>query len=306
MFDDVVFTACGTTLVVLVWVSVLRTTLVPGPSPSRMARWTARVCAAVAIALARGLPARSHDVLLRFCTPVGLFAMAAGWLVGLAVGFVLLVAVFGPGTVLMIAAGVSTALVTAAFTAYLVRFMDAHGRRERMIARLATQVQRVTDADALVAQYLRAGSRDSLDRYFAQWTAWLADIHVTHMSYPGLVYFHATGRLCWPTAAVAVMDAAALVDSVAPHWAPLHTRVLLDVGSTCLQGLAREAGIVLPHLTISLHGREERGFSDSMRLAVDSGLPAERDVERAGKAFQEIRVRYAPYAMLIGSRLLRR
>lgn len=299
------FTACGTVLVVLVLVSVLRTTLVPGPSPSRIARLTARVCAAAAITLARGLPARSHAALLQLCAPVGLFAMAAGWFAGLAVGFALLVAVFGAAVVLLVAAGVSAVLVAAAFTAYLVRFMDAHSRREGMIARLATQVQRVTDADALVAQYLRAGSRDSLDRYFAQWTGWLADIHVTHRSYPGLVYVHSSGVLGWPTAAVAVMDAAALVEAVAPRWAPLHTRVLLDVGSNCLQSLARETGIVLPLMTISLHGREEREFCDTMRLAVDSGLPAERDIERACKAFQQIRVRYAPYAMLIGSRVLR-
>jgi hypothetical protein len=62
--------------------------------------------------------------------------------------------------------------------------------------------------------------------------------------------------------------------------------------------------VVLPVTTISLHGREERPFGDTMRLATDSGLPAERDLTWARTAFQEIRVRYAPYAVLISSRLL--
>jgi hypothetical protein len=102
---------------------------------------------------------------------------------------------------------------------------------------------------------------------------------------------------------VVVLDAAALVEALAPGWAPLHARVLLDVGSHCMQCLATQAGIVLPRVRVSLHGREERGFGDTMQLAIDSGLPAERDIDHAWTTFQEIRVSYAPYAVQIGSLL---
>lgn len=195
-------------------------------------------------------------------------------------------------------------LVLVAFVAYLVHFMDAYRRRERMIIRSAKQVHRVTDADHLLADFLRNGSKDSLDTCFAKWADWLADIHDSHASYPGLVYLRSSGTQCWAKTALIVMDAAALVEAVAPRWAPLHTRVLLDVGSACLQDVAKHVGVVLPVMTVSLHGREERAFGDTMRLATDSGLPAERDVNWARTAFQEIRVRYAPQAVLIGSRLL--
>jgi hypothetical protein len=202
------------------------------------------------------------------------------------------------------AAGILSALLALiAFVAYLVHFMDAYRRRERMIIRSA-RVHLVTDADQLLADYLLAGSRDSLDSCFAQWADWLADIHDSHASYPALVYQRSSGKLCWAKTALIVMDAAALVEAVAPRWAPLHTRVLLDVGSECLQDLAKHVGVVLPVNTISLHGREERPFGETMRLATDSGLPAERDLTGARTAFQGIRVRYAPYAVLISSRLL--
>ena len=318
---DMAFTTCGIVLVVLVWMSVLRTALIPGRSSSRMARWTSRACVLAGITLARRLPGRTQQWVMDLCVPVSLFVMAAGWLTGLALGFGLLVAVVsdaGPGPMvpfqvaelngavvaIAVTGAASVVLVAAAFAAYLVRFMDAYGRREGMIARSAAHVERVTDADALVANFLKSGSRDSLDSYFAEWAAWLADIYTSHLSYPGLVYHRSAGRLHWPEAAMTVMDAAALVEAVAPRWAPLHTRVLLNVGSCCMQCLARHIGIVLPLMKVSLHGREERGFGDTMQIAIDSGLPAERDIDLAWAAFQEIRVRYAPYAVQIGSRLL--
>jgi hypothetical protein len=313
---DVMFATCGIVLIILVWMSVLRTTIVPSRSAPRIARWTVRACSAVTTAVASKLPPRIRNWLTELCVPVSLFVMASGWLIGLAAGFALLVLAFGGGGTLLgphpngvtvwlvVAAAASTVLVAAAFTAYLVRFMEAHERREGMIARLESQVQRVTDSDALVANYLHAGSRESLDNCFAQWSAWLTDVHVSHVSYPGLVYHRSTGGLDWPKAAIAVMDAAALVEAVAPRWAPLHTQVLLEVGSHCLQCLAKQMGIRLPYMKISLQGREEREFGDTMNLAVNSGLPAERNIDQAWMAFQEIRVRYAPYAVQIGTRSL--
>lgn len=318
---DLAVAACGFAVILLVWMSVLRTTLIPRRSSSRIARWTARLCATAGLRLAGLLPAVPREWLKDLCVPVSLFVMAAGWLVGLALGFVMVMlalhearlgSVFpfveiemsGAVVTMAVVAGVSAAIVAAAFAAHLVRFMGAYGRREGMITRSAVQLQRVTDADTLVANYLSAGSRDSLDNYFARWAGWLADIQNSHVSYPGLVYHPSIGPVSWSKAAMIVMDVAAVVEAVAPRWAPVHTKALLDVGSDCLQCLAQRIGIVLPALTVSFHGREERAFVDTVQLACDAGLPIERDAEKAWTAFQGIRVRYAPYAVQIGSKLL--
>jgi hypothetical protein len=308
---DMAFGICGIALIVLVWLSVVSTTLMPRRSAPRAARWATLACVAVTTRLAHYLPERTRSWVTDLSVPVSLFLLAAGWLAGLAAGFGLLVVGFGTWpevtgvvVVFLVVAGASAVLVTAAFTAYLARFMIAHGRREGMITRTAPQVQRVTDADALVATYLRSGSREILDSYFAEWANWLADIHTSHVSLPGLMYHRSSGALSWPKAAMVVLDAAALVEAVAPRWAPLHARVLIDVGSRCLQGLAKQSGIELPAVRVSLHGREEREFGDTIQLAVDSGLPPERDIDQAWMAFQAIRVRYAPYAVVIGHRVL--
>jgi hypothetical protein len=312
---------CGVVLLVLVWLSVLRTTLIPRRTSSRIARWTAVGTAALVTRFAGRLPVRLRDAAMEFCAPVSLLVMVVGWLAGLTIGFGLLGLAFGvafdpnelarfftldmgggPGAIAILGAG-SALFVLILCGVYLGQLVDAYHRRERMIIRSASRVRVVTDADKLLADHLRTGSRDSLDTFFARWADWLADIYQSHSSYPALVFHRSAGRLCWAKAALIVMDAAALVEAVAPTWAPLHTRVLLDVGSSCLQHLARHIGIVIPMMTVSLQGREERAFGDTMRLATDSGLPAERDLNCARAEFQEIRVRYAPYAVLIGARL---
>ncbi|MGW4470137.1 hypothetical protein ACWENQ_10740 [Nonomuraea sp. NPDC004354] len=89
--------------------------------------------------------------------------MAAIWLGVSSAGFALLDA-----TPLREAEWASHGLLLAAVTAYLLRFLHAYGRRERLVARLAASVCNPRDADALLAAYLRTGSRDHLDGLFAE------------------------------------------------------------------------------------------------------------------------------------------
>lgn len=315
--------AVGAVLGVIVeltlWLSVLRVVFAPRRRPARLARWVARLVAGTGTRVARRLPRRLAEPVLDLCAPVSLLLMLACWLVGAAFGFVLLATsagvtasrpglpqlrTTGGGAVLALAAAVVLAVLLAAFTAYLVGFIDAHGRRERLVNRLAAQATQIPDADRVLADQLRTGSRDALDRQFAEWAGWVIDLYSSHLAYPGLLYDRSCSELSWTRATVIIMDAAAVVEAVAPVWAPPHTRVLLDSGTSCLQRLAEQAGVAPPVSAVSLQGREECAFADTIELAVRAGLPAERDRRAAWQAFQDIRVGYAPYAMMLGSRLL--
>ena len=80
-------------------------------------------------------------------------------------------------------------------------------------------------------------------------------------------------------------------------------RWLLRAGSSCVRRLAEQIGVTPPAVPVSLQGREERGFDDSVGLVLDAGLAEERDRQEAWSAFQELRGRYAPYAAAIDFRL---
>lgn len=295
----------GITVVVLVWSSVLRTTMIPRRSSSRTARWAARSTAVVFAAVATRLPGASRQWLMELCAPVGFLVMGTGWLAALAAGFALLaVAAGGFPTALTVTGAVSAVLLVAAFAAHLSIVLTAYRDRERLVSQLAPRLRVVADADRVVAEHLRAGTRGQLDDCFASWAGWVTDVRDSHTGYPGLVYLRSVGDLSWSKAVLLVLDVAALVDAFAPRWAPAHTRVLLDSGAVCVQELAARMGIVVPAAAMSLHGREAHAFADTARLISASGFDVVGDVHVACEAFQRNRVRYAPYAVLIGAQLL--
>ncbi len=288
----------GGLLLVAAWVSMLLTVFTPRGRPSRLIRGTLRAYASTIVALAGRLPRRIREPLLDLNAPLAIFTVGALWLGASRTGFALL-----SETPLQRIEWLSTGLLLVAIATYLLRFMEAYGRRERLVARLAGSVCRPRDADALLAAFLRTGTRDHLDTLFSEWTGWMTEVESTHVAHPTLTFRRPSGELDWLKAAVIVLDVAALTESLAPAWAPFHTRPLLDTGTRCLQRLARELCIRLPPITVSLQGREERDFSDTVRLAGEAGLPTERDARAAWAVFQELRTGYAPHAYAIESRL---
>ena len=318
---EVIVAIAAGALVSVVWLSVLRTVFTPRRRTTMAARGTTHVVATVLLTVARRLPGQARERLLDLCTPAALFVMAVCWLVAAELGFAMLAWAIADvswrpdsladffllrsaGTPLAALALLSTGLLLATFTTHLVRVTDAYSRRELPVIRLAGEASRPPDAEAVLAHYLRTGSRDHLDNMFAEWASWLADIQGTHVEYPSLTYSRPAGELCWIKAAVIVLDAAALTQAIAPSWSPPHTRTLIAAGTRSMQLVAAQTGVVLHPLPISLHGREENGFAETIDLAVQAGLPREQDECITWATFQDLRIRYAPHAAAVASRLL--
>jgi hypothetical protein len=204
---------------------------------------------------------------------------------------------------LAVVAALSGVLLVVAFGVHLSRVTGAYGRRELLVARLSVHATKPSDAEHVIATYVRTDSRDQLDAWFGDWADWLADINCTHVSTPSLVYFRAAGRLSWLEAAVIVLDAAALVEATAPDWAPPNTQVRVGAGADCLPRLATRVGIALSRPKVSLHGREQCGFADTIQTTMYAGLPVARTHPVAWAVFQQERTKYAPYASAISARL---
>jgi hypothetical protein len=323
----IILAVAGAALVTATWLSVLRTVFMPSYRSSRTARWTARLTATVVFGVARRLSDGLRQRLLAVGSPVALFATAATWLITGLAGFALLgrgladvpfgirpladffllrqagVPSSASGVPLGAAALLSTALLIAAVIAYMGCLADAYSRRERLVIRLAAQATCPPNAETLIADHLRGGSRDRLGAMFGEWAGWLADTQATHLGYPVLAYYQSVD-LCWPRAAVIVMDCAALAEACAPDWAPPETAPLLSAGSRCLQSIAGQLGIKLPQVPVSFHGREACPFDGTISSVRKAGLPMETDEDAAQAAFQRLRVQYAPFANAIVERLL--
>jgi hypothetical protein len=326
----------GVALVLMSWLSVSRTVFTPRRRSSLVARLTARLTARVVFGTARKLSSFDgvRERLLALCSPVTLFEMAVIWLGASLAGFALLAwgsagvalsvhglvglfllrpAVDGsgaavsqpasPAAVIAAVAWLSAVLMLAAFVTHLVRVTDAYGRRERPCIRLAAQATCPPDAESLIVDYLRGGSRDHLGMMFGDWAGWLADTQATHLGYPVLAYYRSID-LCWTKAALIILDCAALTQACAPEWAPPDTVPLLSAGSKSLQGIAAQLGISLPRIPVSYHGREEYPFNGTIGKVRKAGLPMETDEDSAQAEFQRLRVQYAPFANAIVEHLL--
>jgi hypothetical protein len=310
---------CGVLLTLVTWLSMLRTVLIPRRRSSLLMRTVVRGTRWTGAAAARRLPAGLGERVMDLCAPLALYLAAVCWLVATLAGFVLMAPAFtgmtltmaGVGDFLLlrdrnllaIAAWLSVALVLATFSLHIYRITNAYSRRELLVARMSMRAAKATEAERMLAEHLRLGSRDHLDRLFAQWAEWLADIRATHTGYPVLTIYRPATELSWLDAAVLMLDAAALTESVAPRWAPPSTRSVLEAGAECLPVLAEQVGVRLPRPVVSLEGREECQFEHTVRVAVAAGLPEERDHQEARMVFQDWRIRYAPYAVAMSARL---
>jgi hypothetical protein len=241
-------------------------------------------------------------------------------LTGLWVGFFLIAAsrdIFGIATfldvvtisrgghqgVLQAATWLSVAFVFAAFVTYLNRVSDLYARRERPVLRLAGDLQGKADADTVIAACLES-SRERVDSGLSWWAGWLSDIHTSHLRYPALLYCRPSGTLSWPAAAIIMLDTAAAIEAVAPQWTPEQARSLLRSGSSCVKRLARRLGVTVPRTAVSLQGREDRPFNETVRLVVSAGLHEERGRHETWTSFQRLRSEYAPFAAAIDFRLM--
>jgi len=306
--------------------SLARTVVVPRDRSSRLMRAALRT----ALTGARSLPpprlSRSQrPALLDLVLPISLFVTLAGWLAGLAAGFVLLGLAVGvpadagdlagmllleqraridmAGRAVGLAAWASAGLVIALWAAYLPVVAAAYGRRERLVRRLSSQALLPPDAENLLIAYVPGGFGLSFNGLLAEWDAWFNDVRTSHSAYPALVAAPPAGRLCWLKAMVIMLDAAAVVDAIAPTRAVPYARALLQSGTACLSELAEQIRVTVPAMEVSLQGREEYDFPMTVERALKAGLPAERDPHRAREVFQSWRRRYAPHVSAIATYL---
>lgn len=313
----------GVALLVMTWLSALRAVLVPRQRTSSMMLFWTHSVRILGLGLGRHLRGRSRERLLELCSPLALTAAFLCWTIANVASFLLMApaltgqALFSGATTQFVlvrsessadlvatACWLSVAGLFALFTLHLARVCGAYSRRELGAARVFMPAYRPAEAEFFLAGHLRSGSWEHVDGVFERWAEWFADIKATHVGYPVLTYYRPATDRCWLDAAVLVLDAAALTEALAPAWSPPGVRAVLDAGCNCLPVLVHQLGVDLPRTSVSLQGREEREFEQTVRVAVVAGLPQQRDYAEAWVEFQRWRTRYAPYVAAIRRRLL--
>lgn len=316
----------GLVIVAVTAASVFTTLVIPRSTSSRLLRSISRALAKGVAPLLRHL--RSYDAqdrVMALVGPLGMVLLFVAWLVLLVVGFGLTIwwgshaaldsalaasgsSVFTLGvagervasakTIEFVAGGMGL-LVIALEIAYLPTLYAAFSSRETEVTLLATRAGTPAWGPEILTRHQRFGTMGELPELYTTWERWAAAVSETHTSYPSLMWFRSPEpSRSWLLALVAMLDAAALHDSLCPASAPRQAKLCLAMGTSCLRSLAQALHIPFdpdPLPTAALRLSEDE-FRAGVARMTQVSFPFERTPEEAWRHFIGWRVNYESIA----------
>ena len=246
--------AAGLLLLLGTGSSVIKTLLIPRATASAFTGLVARsVNAVFRMATVSVSDLRRRERILSAGAPAFLITLLTAWLVCLLAGFGLLLWPLTPGglpaallesgsseftlgfarphgpapAAIVFLAGASGLALGALLIAYLPVLYAAFKRRETLVTMLEALAGAPPWGPELLARQALIGDVAYLPRLYERWTEWAADISESHTNYRTLIYFRSPDpTVSWLLSLIAVLDAAALHQSLCPAAAPAEARPL--------------------------------------------------------------------------------
>lgn len=185
--------------------------------------------------------------------------------------------------------------LVALLIAYLPTMYAAFSRREAAVTMLEVRAGSPPTAADMIKRYHRIHGLDRLHEQWATWEMWFADIEESHTSLAALVFFRSPQpEHSWVTAAGAVLDGAALSNSILDIQHDPQADLCLRAGYLALRHIADFFRIPYnanpkPDDPISVSRQEFDSVCDDLATA---GIPLKPDREQAWRDFAGWRVNY--------------
>ncbi len=315
----------------LTWMSVIGTLIVPRPTRSVVSEVTGQVTAKLFLALTKPVTAyETRDRILAWQSPMSLFVRLLVWVALFDISFTLLLlpfvgddmwkaaseagsAMFTLGyaapsnvgnTALVYAAAITGLIVIGLQVGYLPTLYAAFNRREADVTLLVSRAgSPAWGPEILVRTRYGMAAQDGtteLGELYRTWERWAAEVAESHSTYLTLMWFRSPAPYSnWLISLLSVMDAAALQLSLSPESVPnTRARLVLRMGFTCMNQVARAIRIrveddVDPDVPLEVSFGEFREAVELLR-AVD--FPLEVTAEQAWPHFRGWRANYEKVA----------
>src|SRR5664279_1190655 len=330
----------GLLLLVAVLLDALETVVLPRRVRRhfRLTSWFYRLTWGPWAAIARLMPEQGRrEAFLGYFGPVSLICLLALWAAGLIVGFALVQygagghlslsgAVPGFGLLLyhsgetfftlgygdivpssgfsrflaVLEAGLGFAFL-GIVVGYLPTIYSAFSRREIEIALLDARAGSPPTAAELLRRYCRCSTDDGLDRIFAAWERWSAEVLESHLSYPVLSFFRSQhNNQSWLAALTTILDATALVITGIDGIQSEQAKITF--------AMARHAVVDLSQVVISQYDPHfpdrlsADGFASLRQSLAEKGLTLSSEGDAEAR-LASLRAMYEPYVHAIACRL---
>jgi hypothetical protein len=262
----VIFFALGGAAVLGTLLSVVETFVLPRGAPNQFARFVfVGVRRVLDLWAARAQTYLERDRIMAFYAPVSLMLLLPSWYGSVLIGYAamfwglragswyaafrlsgssLLTLGFAtadgwPELVLMVSEATVGLLLVALLIAYLPTMYAAFSRREAAVTLLEVRAGNPPSAVEMLKRFSRLHGFDRLTEQWQMWETWFADIEESHTSLAPLVFFRSPRpEHSWVTAAGAVLDAAALTQSVVAVPADPQAALCLRAGYLALRHVA--------------------------------------------------------------------
>src|SRR5215471_10210230 len=232
----------GLSLVMYTLLSAIRTFVLPRSAPDRLTRAVfvgMRQC--FDLRLRRTQTYRERDRVLELYAPLSLLALLPVWLALVLVGYMgiywalgvtswyealrdsgsaLLTLGFAPvdgvlKTLFMFSEATVGLMLVALLIAYLPTMYAAFSRRETLVTLLEVRAGSPPAALTMLTRFHLIHGLDHLTDMWEAWEVWFAELEESHTSLPAVVFFRSPQpEHSWITAAGAVLDTAALAQSI--------------------------------------------------------------------------------------------
>jgi hypothetical protein len=180
--------------------------------------------------------------------------------------------------------GLVALCITLLFTLY-----GSFQRREVAVVVLEAGAGAPPSGVTLLETYAVAGILDDLPLVFRDWQGWAAEVLDSHLAYPILAYFRSShDNDSWISSLGAVMDAATLVLTTIHGGPKGWAKLSRSVGGHCLEDLVDYFGLA----TESELGVERSEFDEARRRLERAGFVLE-DADRSWDHFSRLRQEYA-------------
>jgi hypothetical protein len=186
-------------------------------------------------------------------------------------------------------------LLMGLLIAYLPTMYSAFARREAAVTLLEVRAGNPPTPVEMILRYYRIGGLDQLTSVWRNWEDWFADISESHTSLPALVFFRSPqGDRSWITAAGAVLDAAALMQSTVNFSEDPQAALCIRSGYLALRRIA-------DFFDIAYDANPSRGdpisiprseYDSVVAELAENGVPVKADQETAWLDFCGWRVNY--------------
>lgn len=315
--------AAGGTLVVGVLASAVRTLVLPRAVPDKIAfgvlngvrrlfEWWAR----------RASDFAGRDAVMAHFAPISVLLLLPVWLTLALGGFALMFWSLGtpslgvafriagsslytlgfaystaPGHLALEFAAATVGMVLVALlVAYLPGMYGAFQRRERHVSLLVVRAGAPPSGAEIIQRLGRIDGLERLDAIWSQWEVWFTDLEESHTTLAFLVFFRSPQpHASWITAAGAILDAAAIVQSAMAAHQSAQASLCIRAGYIALRRIADTFAIPYPAdprwpQTPVRVTREE--FDEACAAIAAAGVPVNPDMDDAWRNFAGWRVNY--------------